>query len=214
MTARRAPLEAIAGARVVHEPGLSEDEIDALGMPGRVPGEIRDLLRATRGFAIDDVEITLTGACGLDQVFPYAVVLANDGAGNEWVCDVRSTGAWDRVYFASHDPPEISVAAPDLATFLADAIGGGLEPPTFRETPALVDPGSSPDPIVRELAERAGEELDLFDLRDAPVGAGFDWARAGPTNRIVRAHDAAIWAVERQRPGFFARFFARLFGAR
>lgn len=115
-SAQTAALSDEDGYRVELEllPGLKAEEIEqfARSLPCPVSDELRELLAYCRGFAgagVDVVDFTGRGFSWESRdIFPHAVPVASDGAGNFWVVDLTpESTAFGPVYFVCHDPPVI-----------------------------------------------------------------------------------------------------------
>ena len=211
-----------SGARV--EPGLDDEAIDALASEVGVPftPELRDVLRVAA--AIDDpVEIDFTGrslSYGDDELFPACHAIAGDGSGNFWVVDLTADASEHApVLFASHDPPVVVFEAPDLATFVTDALANGLggdahdarvfavwSEDTHPLTHAQALAG---DGALRAFASEIDERFTFVDLRRADRGDGFAWGRHGPRT-IIRRHGTDrlfAYAAPERKQGFLSRLF-------
>lgn len=104
-------------------PPLTEDEIlrSEGQLPCPIPGDAREWTRYARGFTVQHplfhgmhhrfspVDLSALGAqVGLEQMFPHALSIADDGCGNYWVIEFTSgSRSWGRLFVACHDPAVI-----------------------------------------------------------------------------------------------------------
>jgi len=209
-----------SGARV--EPGLDGEAIEALGAEIGAPlsAELREVLRFAA--SIDaPVEIDFTGrslSFGDDELFPACHAIAGDGFGNSWVLDLSpDTRERAPVFFASHDPPVVVYEAPDLATFVRDALANGLggdehDARVFgvwnEDTRPLTHAEAlAGDDALRAFAAELDERFTFVDLRAPARGDGFAWGRHGPRTTLRRHGSDRLFAYaapERKR-GFLSR---------
>jgi hypothetical protein len=189
-------------------PGLDGPALAALqaAVPVPLPAELVRLAGVTSG--VDGLlDLDLTGArhdVEVAELLPAGLPIAGDGFGNFWVLDLTpDTVDVAPVFFVCHDPPVMLYQAPDLATFLDDAIGR-LEPPyrsaidDVREdrlhdvwgsspgTTRWADAVASTDVALREFADTLNADWTIVDLRQRDVGAGVAWGRHGPRTRLAR----------------------------
>lgn len=241
-------LKAIVGERYVSENdevftltlknGLSDHEIDeaAAQLPtGRIPAEIRELLKYAAGFdfpGIGEVSFDGVGWFGLDELFPFSVQLAGDGFGNFWILDVNRKGQWGNVFFVCHDPAVIVKQSDDLAQFIqqVDEFGKKGAASTldiihektcmeiYRNEDGFMDLTSarnSADDILRAFALQLPDDYVIADLRNKPNYAGFAWGKFGPrTDNVIRHDSELLWAFEKKghHPPSTRGFWGRLFG--
>jgi len=198
---RREPLRLLAPA--------GEDQLRQLerNLPDPLPGEIRELLAATRGFENGPYEVDFSGyardgeglripggVCEFFKVFPCALPIATDGCGNDWMIDFTIGDAvWGPVFFACHDPPVFVFTASDLREFIEEwlKLAEGKESKlgrTFDEAvnkvkaddPSLISHEAairSTDTVIKSFAEKGGGSFQFVDMRRATVGDGFYWGR-------------------------------------
>ena len=148
-----------------------------------------------------------------EAAFPHGLPICGDGYGNFWVVDVTNDGAWDSVFYASHDPPVIVYEAPCLATFLDDLFDkcrtdskGRLDfihddatAKIWREDPwvrRVSDIDDSSDPALMAFCRTLQPAQRVCDLRSRTRGAGFAWGRFGPETPVRRDGDRLLFAIE------------------
>jgi hypothetical protein len=189
-------------------PGLDEPELTALQAqyPVPLPAELVDLLSVTRG--VDGLlDLDFTGAAHQvepAELMPAGLPVAADGFGNFWLLDLTpDTTDVAPVFFLGHDPAVLLYQAPDLATFVDEALRK-FEPPhaslvddvhddrlqhVWQRRPgaiAQVDALSSTDVAMRDFAQTLDDAWTLVDLRQRQVGTGIAWGRYGPRTRLAR----------------------------
>jgi len=197
--------------------GLTPQEVRGFEsrLPGKLPGEIQDLLAFASGFennAVGLVDFLGRHPFEFTDAFPYGLPIAGDGDGNFWVQDVREdTGLWDKVFFVSHDPPVVAVQAHSLEEFLSQILDFGKSPnddPLLRVKKDAVDRIWTNDPDLipfevalssedNELSQCAKQLEDGFriaDLRFAKLGSGF--SLRGLKTIVRRCGPPAIFAVK------------------
>ncbi len=223
--AERSPLVDPRGRDVALSllPGLSEDEISemASGYATPLPAELVTLLGRTRG-AAGLLDLDLTGeshSIEISELMPAGLPIAADGYGNFWLLDLTpDTTDVAPVFFACHDAPTLLYQAPDLATFVDEAIKT-LEPPHRSQVDDVQEdrlfdvwnarPGAlsraaalaSPDAALREFAESLGETWTIVDLRQRRVGMGLAWGAHGPRTRLARHGWERIFAYAPEEKG-------------
>ncbi len=215
-------------------PPMSDAEIAALEkkLPCPMPADIRAALKFARGVENnvgDRVEIAALddSGFGIEEIFPFAHALANDGAGNFWVVDLLpDSTAWGPVYFACHDAPVIIYQSADVAEFLdaylkleqspgkdkgplhqvAEIAVGAVwanEPNKLDRAEAL----AKGDVELKTFAESLDDSWRIFDLRNAKTGDGFAWGRAKSPDDITRWKTLPIFAYKPKKS-----LMKRLFG--
>jgi len=215
-------------------PPATEQQVRELEakLPGPLPDEIRAALAVTTGFANGPLEsfalLDLEGF-GLDEAFPHPYSIAHDGFGNYWILDVLPGATdWGPVFFACHDPAVIAYQAPSIEQFVKDVVSMAPDDARspvnhvretvvhtlWRDQSALIArpaAAASPDPTLRDFAERLTPDALVADLRDARPGSGFAWGMYGPRTDIQRFGTHRLWALTRPpaKPGFFARLFGK-----
>ena len=212
-------------------PGLSQEELRdfARGVPGRLPGEIAELLGACRGFYGTVEQVDFTGRdlwFEFQAVFPYGLPIAADGYGNFWVVDLHpDTARWGPIYFACHDAPVILYQADSLEQFLSELFRM-FKPPhrslvddVHEDRPSRVwqtNPGvlsyeqcrHSDDPVLSAFARELDDSYGIIDLRRAKPGDGFSWGRYGPNTVVQRFGMHPVFAYQKPR-SLFSRLFGR-----
>jgi len=184
--------------------------------------ELREVLRFAAAIG-EPVEIDFTGrshSFGDDELFPACHAIAGDGFGNFWVLDL-TPDARERapVFFASHDPPVVVFEAPDLATFVQDALANGLggddhDARVFAVWNEDTRPLTHADALAGDAASRAfasalDDRFRFVDLRQPTRGDGFAWGRHGPRT-ILRRHNTDLlfaYAEPERKQGFLSRLF-------
>jgi cell wall assembly regulator SMI1 len=239
-------LRSLAGLRLTDEDGQAHvlelrppatgGEIPRLEetLPAPLPEEMRAALGVTTGLEHGPLEsfslLDLEGF-GLEEAFPHAYSIANDGYGNYWVLDLLpGDGAWGPVFYACHDPPVIGYQAETIEAFLGDVVAmwrPGRSPVDrmheeevhriWRDHPGLLTPdgaAGSDDPVLAVFAATLPAEARIADLRRARFGEGFAWGRFGPRTDIRRAGREHLWALipPEPKPGLLRRLFGRSTG--
>jgi hypothetical protein len=216
------------------QPPASDAEIQALEdrLPCRIPDDIRDALRVSKGLANGPLEsfslVDLEGF-GFEELLPHAYSIAHDGFGNYWVLDLLPGAAtWGPVFYVCHDPPVLAYQSPTIEVFLEDTVGMWRPGPRscvdvvheevvsriWRDNPDVMTPAvlqESPDPILRAFAAPLPPTALVADLRHPALGQGFAWGRFGPRTTVRRAGTERVWAIippDRKR-GIFARLFEK-----
>lgn len=209
--------------------GMTDDDIRAFksALPSQnLPDEYEELLRFSTGFkflSFDEIRFEDLGVFGFEEVFPISIQLAGDGFGNFWILDIDSKGNWNSVYYVCHDPPVVVKQADDLSQFIKQVdefgkIGRESVIDVIHEK-TVFDIWMAKQGIMEknendyDFGERAIDYPKLYqiaDLKDAPVGTGFPWGKAGPRSKIIRPSDDPIWIVEKKdERGLFSRLFNR-----
>jgi len=197
------------------KPGLSDQRIDKLAMDLPVPTDIRELLRFAGGFEFYTLdEITFYGGMGLEELFPRAVEVARDGAGNGWIVDIDRNGHWGQVFFVCHDPAVVVLNSNDLTEFLQQLHEYGKNPAgshlsriqeqtifeVWEKRPAFIDiqeARTSSDTVLSEFAAGMPDHFVVADARNQQIGYGFAWGKFGPAiENAVRHETEPIWGVE------------------
>ncbi len=221
-------------------PPLSEAEMRALegSLPCPLPEEARELFSYCRGLEfegegefsdiVQEVDFSgLEGGFGLEEIFPHAISMVHDGAGNFWVVDLfRDSTAWGPVFYASHDPPVIVFQTDSLAHFISELLRLGNHPRKseltavhdehdgriWRENPGVMTHEQCLGSDDGELAvfARSLDETWLFvDLRQPRLGDGFSWGRyGGPPETPRRFGEKRVFAYQ-QRKSLWQRVLGR-----
>lgn len=194
--------------RLSLRPGLAEAQVAAVQAryPVPLPAELTALMAVTGG---------VDGLLGLDLVgtahpasaprlLPAGLPIAADGSGNVWLLDLTpDTTEVAPVFYLSHDPAVLLYQAPDLATFVEQALAR-LAPPhaspvdevradrpyaVWRTQPGAVpwrEVSTSTDVALREFALTLDPAWSVVDLRRRDVGMGVAWGHFGPQTRFAR----------------------------
>jgi len=212
-------------------PPLSEDEFRRLEaqVPCPIPEEARDLFRYARGFKLlhpllhgahrrlSSVDLTgLDTEFGLEQVFPHAYSIADDGCGNFWVLDLtHDAKLWGPIFYACHDPGVVVYQAPSVAHFIEEVLRGS-EPPgrseihevheelttrIWLENPGVVtfeQRADSHDEDLKIFAQSLDASYEFIDLRAPKLGDGFTWARYGPWTVNKRFGEKRLFAYKKK----------------
>ena len=222
----RAVQELGGAPEVVLGTPLSSAELAELerkvGLPFAAP--LRELLEYARGFEcrkFGKVIFSGVGEVGLSGLSPAGVPISWDPSGNFWLADVKPDGDWGPIWFVCHDPPVVVIQSVDLADFIGRALLGA-EPVSEVIGPAVGriwhdDPFLMPveaarmsgDSVLSEFAEQLPEEFKVADLRNADVGAGFAWGRAGPNATLRRFGHALLFGIEWRRKSLLRRLMGR-----
>lgn len=182
----------------------------ALGFP--LPSELEQVLRTSAGLdMLESLDLASIGPCPLGTLLGMVITLADDGAGNYWVLELRpGLETLGPVWFLCHDAPVLVYQSPDLATFIDDYLRFCAPPNdgpvaevvrhavrrVWAQTSDVTSSSlrDSPDPVLREFARRLGEGWFVADLRHARPGEGVPWGRFGPRTPLARAGDAFVFA--------------------
>ena len=209
-------------------PPLSSVELAALSssVPCPIPQNIQELLMFASGFEGTWLEqINFAQACkffGFEEVFPHAVELANDGAGNYWIVDLtRDSKCWGPIFFACHDAPVIVYQADSLLHFVEEVVREGNKPwkseigdvcgrfsnRIWADNPAVLSHSHcihGADQELKAFAASLDETWQFIDLRSPALGDGFSWGRYGPKTAVKRFGEERIFAY--QKKGLSRRF--------
>ena len=182
-----------------------------------LPPELREILTLAAGLELEDPEfgdpIDFAGIdrCGYEDLFGWTLTPCTDGAGNDWVIELRpDQEVLGPVWFLCHDAPVLVYQSPDLATFLADNLRY-LQPPhdgpirhvvehavhdvwTQKLDVPRADLLESQDPLLRTFANALPEGWFIRDLRHAKPGDGMPIGRFGPKTPLARAGDEFVFA--------------------
>jgi hypothetical protein len=206
-------------------PPMSEKELAVVSsnLPCPIPKDSRELLMFASGF-----EGTWLGSIsfapahespGFERIFPYAVELANDGAGNYWVVDLtKDSKFWGPIFYACHDAPVIVYQTDNLLQFVQEAIRGSKKPwmseihdiqgrlsdQIWADNPGVLSYSHcvvSSDPEVKSFAESLDETWLFIDLRNPVLGDGFSWGRYGPKTAVKRFGEKRLFAYQKKSAG-------------
>jgi hypothetical protein len=127
-------------------------------------------------------------------LLPAGHPVAADGCGNFWLLDLTpDTVDSAPVFFLGHDPAVLVYVAPDLSTFLDDAVAGRLPDEAsghvWSDQPGALSYESAvtaDDEALHEFARSLGAAWTFVDLRRREVGDGIAWGHYGPRTRLAR----------------------------
>jgi cell wall assembly regulator SMI1 len=215
------------------KPGLTEKQIDQLAtqLPtGKIPGDIRELLKFSGGFGFSGMDITFddVNQFGFDNIFPNSVQLAGDGFGNFWILDVDSMGNWGTVFYVCHDPTVVVRHSENLAEFIKhidefgklgsksnlDIIHEKTVMSIWRKDNGFIEVGearNSNDATLRNFAEQLSSNFVIADLRNKKNGSGFAWGKFGPgIDKAIRHETELLWSLEKgKEKGWLSRLFGK-----
>jgi hypothetical protein len=201
---------------------LPQDVVELLGFCSSINGPLGEGIDFTgtlidRGQAIPPHDGTNT----------LTMTIALDGAGNSW--ELELTGerqAKSFIWFSCHDAPVLLVQSHSVSEFVRQALLLDEEPAAslvykvpddqlfrvWRTNPNLLtyeQAAASGDEVIRAFARDQLEPGYLVcDLRSAPVGMGFSWARFGAKTAVKRAGKLRLFAYAKpQRPGLMEKVF-------
>lgn len=190
------------------QPGMTADDIGSIEcrIQTLLPLSIRDLFRATAGFAIPDVfTLDFRGSVPFtNPAFPSALPIAADGD-RTWIIDFAEDGTCP-VLLVSRNPHVVIVQASLFGTFIAQCFESGgpwhLIQPHVKEIIArnphavlsehLTRDG---DALLRTFAATLEKRYLVTDLRGARAGIGFLWRNG----TIRRVGNASVFAVPSRR---------------
>jgi hypothetical protein len=184
-----------------------------------LPPELREILTLAAGLDLvdggrevdDPIDFACIDRCGHEDLFGWVLTPSTDGAGNDWVIELRpDQQVLGPVWFLCHDAPVLVYQSPDLATFLADDLRY-LQPPHDGPMQHIVEQAvhdvwtqkldvpreqllDSQDPILRTFANTLPEGWFIRDLRHAKPGDGMPIGRFGPKTPLARAGDEFVFA--------------------
>jgi hypothetical protein len=211
------------------KPGLSDKEIDELAkkLPTqKVPDEIRELLKFTKGFEfgpLEEINFYGVGKFGMENIFPFSVQLAGDGFGNFWILDIDSKGLWGAVFFVCHDPAVIVKQANNLSEFILQ-LKAYVQDANLDLIPGKVlmeiwngdmffninDFEKPEDKALKDSIGLLGKNFAIADLRNASNQTGFAWGKFGSDiNKALRYKDTYVWAFEQKKK---KSLLSRIFG--
>ena len=218
-------------------PPLSDAEIRVIesNIPCPLPEEARELFSYCRGlegaFGDDVQEVDFSGSgledrFGMEEVFPHAVPIVHDGAGNFWVVDLLSDSTcWGPIFYACHDAPVIVYQTDSLAHFITELLRLGNPPwesalaqvhdehdgRIWMENPGVTSHEQclrSGDADLEAFARSLDETWLFVDLRRPRLGDGFSWGRYGADTLNRRFGEKRIFAYQ-QRKSFWQRVLGR-----
>jgi hypothetical protein len=190
-------LERLRAAGLQAGPPLAAAEVARLqaAYPVPLPADLLRLSALTSG--VDGLlDLDLTGArhdVEASELMPAGHPVAADGAGNFWLLDLTpDTVETAPVFYLGHDPAVLVYVAPDLGTFLEQAVDGRLPDDAaghvWSSRPGAMshEQAMTGDVALREFAGSLGSAWTFVDLRQREVGDGVAWGRYGPRTRVTR----------------------------
>jgi hypothetical protein len=212
-------------------PPLNDAEMRDLesSLPCPLPAEARELFSYCRGLdgglegaftdIVQEVEFSGLGdGFGLEEIFPHAVAIVHDGAGNFWVIDlVMDSTSWGPIFYACHDPPVIVYQTDSLAHLISQLLRLGNSPweselaevaderagRVWLENPGVMTHEqclSSGDADLEAFARSLDETWLFVDLRRPRLGDGFSWGRYGARPDLLRRHgETRLFAYQQQK---------------
>lgn len=218
---------------IVLKPGLSKEALANLAsrLPkGYIPAEIKELLTFTSGFefnGLEEVRFSAVGPFGMEDFFPHAVRLCDDGFGNYWILDINRDGNWGAVFYVCHDPAVIVKHSKNLTQFMEHLDDFGKNKSNahldtihekgvfeiweknhgFMEWQQAIE---SEDRLLKSFALTLPETFMIADLRNTTNGAGFAYGKFTKTIAAIRHETELMWAIEKPvKRGFMARLFGK-----
>lgn len=216
------------------QPGYSKQDVEELAthFPQKhIPDEMAELLRfcpALQFERIGEVRFDAVHEAVFEELFPCALPLAHDGAGNVWIVDIDSNGNWGKVLYLCHDPAVVAVQSQNLADFLLhiheyeqEASSSSIEVvmeervyDIWHQAKGFIDYHTAThdgDELLQSFASTFGENTLFADLRDSSPSQGFAWGKVAPTLHKAVKHDSALlWAFEPVvQPSLWSRLWRR-----
>jgi hypothetical protein len=213
------------------EPGLSDQQLaglDTLFPAGKVPAELREILKETRGWQVEPFEATYLDAIdesGYEELIPHSVTLDRDGAGNFWLWEMKSNGTCGKIFFACHDPAVLVIYCDTINEYLLslEEYYSGEEETSYIEVQEkTVMEVWEADRNVHEIASfrldnpsyasilsEYDENWVIADLRNAKNKDGFAWGKYGPGEFFKRLGDDLVWVMQKKKKGFFGKLFGK-----
>jgi len=207
-------------------PPLSEQELISLAsnLPCPLPADILELLQFARGFDgtwLEEVCFADPDGASevLGEIFPNAISLASDGAGNFWIVDLtKDSNTWGPIFFACHDAPVIVYQTDSLLHFVQEVVRGGNRPwksevddvaerftnLIWSDNPGVLSHSHcihGADEDLKAFAESLDDTWQFFDLRNPVLGNGFSWGRYGPGTVVKRCGEKRIFAYQKRNLG-------------
>jgi hypothetical protein len=214
--------------------GLTDQQIDKLAMQvptGKLPDDIRDLLKFASGFefyGLEEITFDGVGEFGFENIFPHSVRLAGDGFGNFWVLDIDKNGNWGNVFYVCHDPAVLVKHSDDLAQFIQhvndfgkngnksnlDIIHEKIVFDIWSNENGIIELTSarnSNDTTLKDFAISLPDNFVIADMRNKPNQSGFAWGKFGPNiDKTIRHRTELIWGIEKPiKRSFFSKIFRR-----
>lgn len=211
-------------------PPLTETELIQLEsqLPCPLPEDVKQLFTDCRGFegVLESIDFSggLTAGFGMEEIFPHAIPIAQDGFGNYWIVDItKESTTWGPIFFACHDAPVIVFQTDNLAHFISEVIRFGNPPwqseiddvhekyhfRIWQENPGMLSYEQCIDSGDEDLvifAQSLGKDFLICDLRNPQLGDGFSWGRYGPRTVVRRFGAKRIFAYQ-VRTSLWRRLF-------
>jgi hypothetical protein len=179
-----------------------------------LPRELGSVLAFSAGIDLeisDSLDFASIGRCSHENLFGVVMTIVGDGAGNFWIVELRADATTlGPVWFLCHDAPVLVYQSPDLGTFLVDYLNyfedsesGPLSSVVRQAVRAVWEQTldvprdellSSPDPVLRDFANRLESNWFVRDLRRAKTGDGMPIGRFGPKTPLARADREFVFA--------------------
>lgn len=175
--------------------------------------------RLGRRFAIETLNFADFQEFGLEDIFPHAKELAEDGCGNSWVTDLTSeSDAFAPIFYSCHDPAVIVYQTNSLLHLIQEIVRGGKAPwnseiaevheglatRIWRENPCALSHAQclgTGDNDLKAFAESLDEKWEFIDLRNPKTGDGYSWGRYGPETLNKRYGNKRIFACQKKSLG-------------
>ena len=210
--------------------GMTDREIEKFisKLPNKnLPQEIEELLRFAKGFylsGLDEIRFNAYGEFGFEELFPKSITLASDGFGNYWILDINNKGEWNEIYYVCHDPPALVKHSNNLSEFIMhvdefgrlgresnlDIIHEKIVGEIWSEKIGIMERNEKDYEFPQEFINQLPQMFMVADLTNKPIKTGFNWAKYGANNKIMRFEDKPIWILEKKvKQGFLSRLFNR-----
>lgn len=208
------------------QPALTDEELmklDTQFPSGKIPAELREILKETRGWEGFGLEVTYFDSIdefGFQELVPHSVTVGQDGMGNYWVLEITSEGRCGKIFYVCHDPAVLVIFCETLNEFLQIA-------EDFYKNPGenylnevhhegVMDIWKS-DPNTTDITEFRQKNPGLLkflfgfddnsvvaDLRYAGKKDGFAWGKYG---QVKRPGDELLWVLQKKKKGFLSKLF-------
>jgi hypothetical protein len=211
------------------QPALTDEELtklDALFPSGRVPDELREILKETRGWEGFGLEITYfdsIGEFGFEELIPHSVTLGQDGLGNFWVLEITADGRCGKIFYACHDPAVLVIFCDTLTEFLSIAeefynhpgenylneVHDDVVHDVWKSDPNTYDIAEfrQKNPSLQGLLSEFDDNRVVADLRNAKKKDGFAWGRYGSNELTKRLGNELLWVLQKKKKGILSKLF-------